>query len=118
MHNKVILVGNLADDAEIRRTQTGDVLAKFRLIETDKKRDKLTGDLVAFGRGHNIVVYGLLAKYCEKAALKGNLFLVEGKLDYRTFKTDSGHNTTITEIVVSQSYGTVTCLSSKQSKDS
>jgi len=95
--NKVILVGNLGKDPEVRHLEGGVTVAKFPLAtsETYKKAD---GTRVENTEWHNIVMWRGLAESAEKYLRKGSLIYVEGKIKTRTWE-DNGVRKYFTEIV-------------------
>jgi len=108
--NKVILVGNLGKDPEIRHLEGGVAVANFSLATTESYKDK-TGQRIEQTEWHNIVVWRGLAEVAEKYLKKGTTIYVEGKLRTRSWDDKEGHKRYITEIVGD----TFTILSKKES---
>ena len=78
--NKVILIGNLGADPEVRRLENGGMLASFSVATSDVFTDKVTGQKKELTDWHDIVTWGKLAEISEKYLLKGMKVYVEGKL--------------------------------------
>ena len=107
--NKVILVGNLGKDPEVRHLEGGAVVAKFPLAtsETYKTKD---GQRVDQTEWHNIVMWRGLAESAEKYLRKGSLVYIEGKIRTRSWDDKEGNKRFATEIVAD----TMTMLSSRK----
>lgn len=110
MFNRIQLVGNLADDAIIRVTQSGVRYATFRVITSDEVYSSETGSWGAQTTAFDVVIWGHLAKYAEKAARKGNLFLVEGKMKEHRYEKD-GQTRYSWQVVVNDRLGAIRALS-------
>ena len=110
--NKVILVGNLGKDPEVRHLEGGAVVAKFPLAtsETYKTKD---GQRVDQTEWHNIVMWRGLAESAEKYLRKGSLVYIEGKIRTRSWDDKDGNKRFATEIVAD----TMTMLSSRKPDD-
>ena len=111
--NKVILVGNLGKDPEIRHLEGGTAVAKFTLATSESYKDK-SGQRVEQTEWHNIVVWRGLAEVAEKYLKKGMTIYVEGKLRTRAWDDKEGHKHYSTEIVGD----TFTILSKKENNTS
>jgi single-strand DNA-binding protein len=99
--NKVILVGNLGKDPELRYTASGTAVANFSLATTEKYKDR-DGNSQEKTEWHNIVVWRQLAEICGKYLTKGKQIYIEGKLQTRSYDDRDGNKRYITEIVVDQ----------------
>jgi single-strand DNA-binding protein len=109
--NKVILVGNLGADPEIRRTQAGDPVASFRIATSESWRDKNTGERKEKTEWHSVVVFNeQLADVVEKYAKKGAKVYVEGQLQTRKWQDQSGLDRYTTEIVLNRFRGEIQLL--------
>lgn len=108
--NKVILVGNLGKDPEVRHLEGGAAVANFTLATTEVYKDK-TGTRQEQTEWHNIVVWRGLAEVAEKYLKKGMTIYVEGKLRTRSWDDKEGHKRYTTEVVGD----TFTILSKKES---
>jgi single-strand DNA-binding protein len=111
--NKVILVGNLGKDPEIRHLEGGTAVAKFTLATSESYKDK-SGQRIDQTEWHNIVVWRGLAEVAEKYLKKGMTIYVEGKLRTRSWDDKEGKKNYTTEIVAD----TFTILSKKESNSS
>jgi single-strand DNA-binding protein len=96
--NKVILVGNLGKDPEVRHLEGGAVVANFPLATTETYKDK-TGQRNEQTEWHNIVVWRGLAEVAEKYLKKGATIYIEGKLRTRSWDDKEGHKRYTTEVV-------------------
>ena len=99
--NKVILIGNLGKDPEVKVFQDGNKVASFSLATTEKGFKTKSGiDVPEKTQWHNIVVKGALAEVVEKYVHKGDKLCVEGKLEYRSYGEEAAKKY-MTEIIVS-----------------
>lgn len=98
--NKVILVGNLGKDPEVRTLESGTKVVGFSLATSEKYKDKLTGEQRVQTDWHNIVMWRNLAEIAEKYLRKGMQIYVEGKLRTRSWQDKDGNNRYTTEVVV------------------
>ena len=99
--NKVILVGNLGKDPELRYTASGTAVANFSLATTERYKDR-DGNSQEKTEWHNIVVWRQLAEICGKYLTKGKQIYIEGKIQTRSYDDRDGNKRYITEIVVDQ----------------
>jgi single-strand DNA-binding protein len=97
--NKVILVGNLGKDPEVRHLESGAVVANFPLATSDSYKDRKTGERITQTEWHNIVIWRGLAEVAEKYLNKGSSVYVEGKLRTRSWDDKEGNKRYTTEIV-------------------
>ena len=97
--NKVMLIGRLGRDPEIRYSQQGLAVVNFSLATSEQWTDKNTGDRQEKTEWHRIVVFGKQAEICEKYLPKGSQVYIEGRLQTRNYEKD-GQTHYITEIVV------------------
>jgi single-strand DNA-binding protein len=97
--NKVILVGNLGKDPEIRTLDNGRSVASFSLATTESYKDK-NGQKVDNTEWHNIVMWSPLAEIAQKYLKKGNQVYLEGKLTTRSWDDKEGNKRYTTEVVV------------------
>ena len=96
--NKVILVGNLGKDPEVRYLEGGTAVANFSLATTETYKDK-SGNKVEQTEWHNVVVWRGLAEIAEKYLHKGSQVYVEGKLRTRSWDDKDGVKRYSTEII-------------------
>jgi single-strand DNA-binding protein len=101
MYQKVIIIGRLGKDPEIRYTQDGKPIANMTLATDESYKDK-NGDKVSKTEWHRIVVYGKLAEICTEYLAKGKLCMIEGKLQTRTWEDKEGQKHSTTEIICSE----------------
>ena len=105
--NKVILVGNLGADPEIRRTQDGKPIANLRLATSESWRDKATGERKEKTEWHRVVVFSEpLCRVIEQYVKKGSKVYIEGSLQTRKWADKDGVEKYSTEVVL-QNYGGV-----------
>ena len=98
MINKVILVGNLGRDPEVRHLESGATVATFTMATNENYRDK-SGEWQTVTQWHNIVAWRYLAEMAERSLKKGSLVYVEGKLTNRKYQDKDGNDKYITEVV-------------------
>ncbi|MFH2143091.1 MAG: single-stranded DNA-binding protein [Bacteroidota bacterium] len=96
--NKVILVGNVGKDPEVKYLDGGVGVAKFSLATTERYKNK-NGEQVSTTEWHNIVVWRGLSKVVEDYVKKGTLLYIEGKITNRSWDDKDGNKRYITEIV-------------------
>lgn len=98
MVNKVILIGNLGKDPEIKRFDNGGVIARFPLATNENYMDK-SGEWQTITDWHNIVLRGRTAERAEKYLKKGNTIFIEGKIRTRKWQDANGNDHYTTEII-------------------
>ena len=112
--NKVILVGNLGADPEIRRTQDGRPIANLRLATSESWRDKTSGERREKTEWHRVVVFNEgLCKVIEQYVKKGSKVYLEGSLQTRKWTDQSGQERYATEVVLQGFNAVLTMLDSK-----
>ncbi len=97
--NKVILVGNLGKDPEVRYLEGGTAVANFPIATSETYKDRKTGDRKTSTEWHNIVLWRGLAEIAEKFLKKGSQVYIEGKLRTRQWQDKDGNNRYSTEVV-------------------
>jgi single-strand DNA-binding protein len=97
--NKVVLIGRLGRDPEIRHSQQGLAVVNFSIATSEQWTDKNTGDRQEKTEWHNIVVFGKQAETCEKYLSKGSQIFIEGRLQTSNYEKE-GQTHYFTEIVV------------------
>lgn len=97
--NKVILVGNLGKDPEVRHLESGVMVANFTLATTESYKDRTSGERKQVTEWHNIVLWRGLAEIAEKYLKKGNQVYIEGKLRTRSWNDQEGNTRYTTEVV-------------------
>jgi single-strand DNA-binding protein len=109
--NKVILVGNLGADPEIRRTQDGRPIANLRIATSETWRDKATGERKEKTEWHRVVIFNEgLCKVAEQYLKKGAKVYIEGALQTRKWTDQSGVEKYSTEVVLQGFNSTLTML--------
>ncbi len=96
--NKVILVGNLGKDPEVRHLENGATVANFPIATTESYKDR-NGNRQEQTEWHNIVLWRGLADIAEKYLRKGNQVYIEGKLRSRSWEDKEGNTRYITEVI-------------------
>ena len=100
--NKVILIGNLGKDPELRYTTGGQAVARFSLATTDRWKDKNSGELQEKTEWHNIVCWARLAETVNQYLKKGQSAYVEGRLQTRQWEDKDQVKRYTTEIVANE----------------
>lgn len=116
--NKVILIGNLGADPEIRRLQSGDAVVNLRIATSESWRDKNSGERKEKTEWHQVVVFNdQIAKVAEQYLRKGMKVYLEGSLQTRKWTDQSGADKYSTEVVLQKFRGELQMLESKSSAD-
>ena len=116
--NKVILVGNLGADPEIRRLNSGDPVVNIRVATSESWRDKNSGERKEKTEWHNVVIFNdQLAKVAEQYLKKGSKIYVEGSLQTRKWTDKDGIEKYSTEVVLQGFNSTLTMLDGRSSGD-
>ncbi|MBY0267197.1 MAG: single-stranded DNA-binding protein [Burkholderiales bacterium] len=97
--NKVILVGNLGRDPEVRYMPSGDAMANLNLATTDSWKDKKSGDKQEKTEWHRVVMFGKTAEIAGEYLKKGSQVYIEGRLQTRKWTDKEGQERYTTEIV-------------------
>ncbi|MFM0641699.1 single-stranded DNA-binding protein [Paraburkholderia metrosideri] len=100
--NKVILVGNLGADPEVRHLPSGDAVANIRLATTDRYKDKASGEMKEATEWHRVSFFGRLAEIVSEYLKKGSSVYIEGRIRTRTWQAQDGTDRYSTEIVAEQ----------------
>ena len=112
--NKVILIGNLGADPEVRHTQDGRAICNLRLATTDSWRDKQSGERREKTEWHSVVIFNeQLGKIAQQYLKKGSKVYIEGQLQTRKWTDQSGQEKYTTEIVLTRFRGELTMLDSR-----
>ena len=113
--NKVILVGNLGADPEVRHTQDGRPIVNLRVATSENWRDKATGERRERTEWHRVVIFNEnLAKIAEQYLKKGSKVYLEGQLQTRKWQDQSGQDRYSTEVVLQGFNSTLTMLDGRQ----
>ncbi len=109
--NKVILIGNLGADPEVRHTQDGRAICNLRLATTESWRDKQSGEKRDKTEWHSVVIFNeQLGKVAQQYLKKGAKVYIEGQLQTRKWQDNSGNDRYTTEIVLQNYSGQLTML--------
>jgi len=100
--NKVILVGNLGADPEMRYMPSGDPIANLRLATTDTYKDKTSGEKKENTEWHRVVMFNRLAEIAGQYLKKGSQIYIEGRLQTRKWTDKEGQERYTTEIVANE----------------
>ncbi|MGF6957091.1 single-stranded DNA-binding protein [Paraburkholderia youngii] len=100
--NKVILVGNLGADPEVRYLPSGDAVANIRLATTDRYKDKASGEMKEATEWHRVAFFGRLAEIVAEYLKKGSSVYLEGRIRTRKWQAQDGTDRYSTEIVAEQ----------------
>ena len=111
--NKVILVGNLGQDPEVRYMPNGNAVANFSVATSESWKDKQTGETRDRTEWHRIVVFGKLAEIAGEYIKKGTQVYLEGQLQTRKWQDQSGQDRYTTEVVINPIGGTLQILGSR-----
>ena len=112
--NKVILVGNLGRDPEVRRLSNGDPVVNLRIATSESWRDKASGEKKERTEWHSVVIFNdNLAKVAEQDLRKGSKIYIEGQLQTREWQDKDGQKRYSTEIVLQRYRGELTILDSR-----
>lgn len=116
--NKVILVGNLADEPTFATLNNGGEVANMRLITSESWKDRETQEKRSRAQGHNIVVYNenivrVIRDYCHK----GTKLYIEGSLETRKYQDSNGVDKYVTEVVVQKYRGEMTLMGDRPADD-
>jgi single-strand DNA-binding protein len=111
--NKVIIVGHLGQDPEVRYMPNGGAVANLSLATSESWRDKASGETREKTEWHRVVLFGKLAEVAGEYLRKGAQVYIEGQLRTRSWQDDSGVTRYVTEVVVGQN-GTMQMLGGRR----
>lgn len=112
--NKVILVGNVGRDPEIRAAQDGTKIANLSIATSESWKDKVTGERKDRTEWHRVVVFNpQISEFVEKYVTKGVKLYIEGQLQTRKWTDQSGAERYTTEIVITRFKGEISILDSR-----
>ena len=100
--NKVILIGNLGADPEVKYLSNGTTVATFRIATSENRVNRSSGEKTTMTEWHRIVAFGRLAEICGEYLNKGKQVYVEGRLRTRSWEDKDGNRKYTTEIVANQ----------------
>jgi single-strand DNA-binding protein len=108
--NKVILIGHLGRDPEVRSFQNGDKVASLNVATSERWKDRNSGEKREKTEWHRVAVFGALAGICERFLRKGSQVYLEGQLETRKWQDQSGQDRYSTEVVLRPYNGTLQML--------
>ena len=112
--NKVILVGNLGRDPEVKRLPSGDAMVNLSVATSESWKDKASGERKERTEWHRVVIFNEhLAKVAENYLRKGSKVYIEGQLQTRKYTDKDGNEKYSTEVVVPRFRGELTMLDAK-----
>ena len=111
--NKVILIGHLGQDPEVRYMPNGNAVANFSVATSESWKDKQTGETRDRTEWHRVVVFGKLAEIVGEYVKKGTQVYLEGQLQTRKWQDQSGNDRYTTEVVINAVGGTLQILGSR-----
>ena len=112
--NKVILVGNLGQDPEVKRLPSGDPVVNLRIATSENWRDKTSGERKEKTEWHSVVIFNEnLAKVAEQYLKKGAKVYIEGQLQTRQWEDQAGQKRYSTEVVLQRYRGELTMLDAR-----
>ena len=112
--NKVILVGNLGGDPEVRYMPSGGAVANITVATSESWRDKATGEQREKTEWHRVALFGKLAEVAGEYLRKGSQVYIEGQLQTRKWQDQSGQDRYTTEVVVQGFNGVIQMLGGRQ----
>jgi len=116
--NKVILIGNLGKDPEVRRMNSGDQVVSFSVATSENWKDKNSGERKEKTEWHNVVIFNEnLGKVAEQYCKKGTKVYLEGQIQTRKWQDKDGNDRYTTEIVLQRFRGELQLLDSRPSGD-
>lgn len=111
--NKVIILGNLGKDPEVRFMPNGGAVANLTIATSEKWKDKQTGEAKEKSEWHRVVMFGKIAEIAGEYLKKGSKVYIEGSLQTRKWQNQQGQDQYTTEIVVQGFNGTMQMLDGK-----
>ncbi|OCG66298.1 single-stranded DNA-binding protein [Gilliamella sp. Nev5-1] len=115
--NKLILVGNVGQDPEVRYMQNGNAIANLSIATSESWKDKQTGENRDRTEWHRVVIFGKLAEIANEYVKKGAQVYIEGQLQTRKWQDQSGQDRYTTEVVVNPIGGTLQILATRNNSD-
>ncbi len=99
--NKVLLIGNLGADPDIKYSASGTAIANFNVATAERRKNR-DGEWEDYTEWHRVVMFGKLAEICKDYLRKGSKIFIEGRLQTRSWEDKSGQKKYMTEVVGSQ----------------
>lgn len=116
--NKVIIVGTLGNDPEVKYSASGSAIANLSVATSDQWKDKQTGEKKEHTEWHRVVIFGKLAEVAGEYLRKGSQVYIEGQLRTRKWTDSNGVDKYTTEIVIPQMGGVMQMLGGKRDDSS
>lgn len=117
MYNKIILVGRLGTDPDRKTFQNGSSVVNFSIATSKSWKDKASGEWKEYTTWHRVIVAGVTGDYVERNLRKGDLIVVEGEQDNRSYQDQNGETKYISEVKVGFG-GSITRLVANKDKES
>ena len=115
--NKVVLIGNLGRDPEVRSTQSGNKIVNLSLATSERWKDRTTGEQRERTEWHRVVIFNeALGRIAEQYLKKGSTCYIEGQLQSRKWTDDQGIEKYSTEVVLQQYRGELNLLGGRQDR--
>ncbi len=111
--NKVILIGNLGNDPDIRYTPQGKTIANLSIATSESWKDKTTGQIQEKTQWHRVTLFGKDAENAQQYLFKGSKVYIEGKLETSKWQDNNGNDHYSTSVIVDQLNGVIQYLSSR-----
>jgi len=112
--NKVILLGRLGSDPEVKHTQSGTMIVNMRVATSESWRDKQSGERREKTEWHSVVIYSEnIAKVAQQYLKKGSQVYIEGQIQTRKWQDNGGNDRYTTEVVLKQYGGVLQMLGGK-----
>ncbi len=112
--NKVILIGNLGNDPDVRATRIGNSIATFSVATSEHWKDRHSGEPKEKTEWHRVVIFGKLAEIAQQYLHKGSKVYLEGKLQTRKWQSDDGIDRYSTEVVIDGFSGQLQMLDARR----
>lgn len=112
--NKVIIVGTLGNDPEVKYSASGSAIANLSVATSEQWKDKQTGEKKEYTEWHRVVIFGKLAEVAGEYLRKGSQVYIEGQLRTRKWTDSNGVDRYTTEIVIQQMGGVMQMLGGKR----
>jgi len=100
--NKVILIGNLGADPEVKYLSSGTTVANFRMATSESRVNRSSGEKTTITEWHRVVAFGRLAEICGEFLSKGKQVYIEGRIRTRSWEDKEGNRKFTTEIIANQ----------------
>lgn len=116
--NKVILLGNLGQEPEIKTFTNGESMASFSIATSESWRDKTSGEMREKSEWHRVAIFGKTAEFAASYLNKGNQVYIEGQLQTRKWQDSNGQDRYTTEVIVRWPNGNLQVTGSRVTSES